>query len=207
MADQSMVATTVSTKKQFLFLIRKLGGFSKRPVLDVSESGEWHAEVVRRGGSLQSIVDDSDQESSEHLLVGSPAGSIGVAAHTMQRILVRDSLVFRESNVTPEMTIALANLLSSLKSRGKLVIPVAGDIDVAKEVWKARLAGLPGKMSQRVYKTGLLSYLNLTFLMRGIHNVQVLEFTVDRKVLSRLEWHRLAREAVMQRMQQSSAAA
>lgn len=205
MPDQSMVVSSDLTKKQFLFLVRKLGVFSKRPTLDVSAKGDWLSEVFQRGGKLQAIVDHSEEEPREEISVGSPSGSISHPVHSIQRILVRDSSVFNDSAVSPESTIALANLLSCLKSRGKLIIPVSGDIETASNLWSERLQGFPGKLTQREYKTGIVSYLNLTFLLRGVHQISVLEFTVEKKLTSRLEWHRLAREAVMNRMQKAAA--
>ncbi|MBT5018117.1 hypothetical protein OAH05_01165 [bacterium] len=205
MPDQSMVVSSDLTKKQFLFLIRKLGVFSKRPALDVSAKGDLLPEVFRRGGNIQAIVDHSEEEAREEISVGSPAGSVSQPAHSVHRILVRDSSVFSGSAISPESTIALANLLSCLKSRGKLIIPVSGEIEAATNLWNERLQGFPGKLTHREYKTGIISYLNLTFLLRGVHQIPVLEFNIEKKLISRLEWHRLAREAVMIRMQKAAA--
>lgn len=207
MPDRSAVAHLDLTKKQYFFLARKLGCFSNRPLLDVGGDGLWISELVRRGAKLHGIIDQSAENLPETVSVGSPAGSIKPAAHSMHRVLVRDLEVFQENRVGPETTIALANLLSCLKPRGRMIIPVASIDDEEFVLWKERLAGFPGKLNQRILKTGLGDYLSLAFLLRGIHQISVLEFILNRKPVSRLEWHRLAREAVMQRMQRSPAAA
>ena len=49
MSDRAAVTQSQLTLKQYLFLFRKLGGFSKRTVLDVSSKGDEIAEVIRRG--------------------------------------------------------------------------------------------------------------------------------------------------------------
>lgn len=207
MSDRAAVTQSQLTLKQYLFLIRKLGGFSKRTVLDVSSKGDEIAEVIRRGGSVQGIIDHAEGEVTDVVSVGSPSGSLSTPAHSVRHILLRDSLVFANENVTPETTIALANLLSCLEKRGKLVIPITGEIDSNHALWQSRLSGFPGKLIQRELKTGLVSYMNLTFLLRGVHSIPVLEFTIGRKLISRLEWHRIAREAVMERMKLENAAA
>lgn len=207
MPERSATDSRNLTKKQFYFLGRKLGCFSKRPVLDLGSEGNWTAEVARRGGAIQGIVDQAAEDLPEGITVGSPTGSIPQAVHSIHRILIRDISLFENDDVTPETTIAIANLLSCLRPRGRMVIPVAGLEGSEHQLWTERLHGFPGRLTARVYKTGLFDTLSLMFLLRGKHEIPVLEFTVDRKPISRLEWHRLARETVMQRMQKNPAAA
>ena len=207
MPERSATSSRDFTKKQFYFLTRKLGCFSKRPVLDLGANGTWATDVARRGGTIQAIVDDAADAPPEGITVGSPTGSIPQPVHSIHRILIRDLSLFESDEVTPETSIAIANLLSCLKPRGRMVIPVAELEGSEQQLWTERLHGFPGRLTTRVYKTGLIDTLSLMFLFRGKHEIPVIEFTVERKPISRLEWHRLAREAVMQRMQKSPAAA
>ncbi len=207
MPERPAVDSRNLTKKQFYFLGRKLGCFSKRPVLDLGSDGTWTAEVAGRGGAIQGIVDQAADDLPEVITVGSPTGSISQDVHSIHRILVRDLSLFENNEVTPETTIALANLLSCLKPRGRMAIPIADPEGTEHQLWTERLQGFPGRLTTRVYKTGLFDKLTLMFLFRGKHEIPVLEFTVERKPISRLEWHKLAREIVMQRMQKSPAAA
>lgn len=207
MPERPAVNSINLTKKQFYFLGRKLGCFSKRPVLDLGADGTWTAELAHRGAAIQGIVDQQSDDLPEVISVESPTGSIAQEVHSIHRILVRDLSLFENDEVTPETTIALANLLSCLKPRGRMVIPVTDPEGNEHALWTERLQGFPGRLTTRVYKTGLFDKLSLLFLFRGKHEIPVLEFTVERKPISRLEWHKLAREVVMQRMQNSPAAA
>lgn len=207
MSERPTVAHLDLSKKQFLFLARKLGCFSKHPLLSIGVDADLVDEAATKGAQIFGIVDQLDRDPGENLSVGSPAGSISVAAHSMTRVLLSHTSVFENTSPTPESTIALANVLSCLKPRGRMVIPLHEPDGAEFGIWKDRLAGFPGRLTQRVMKTGLVDYFSLSFVMRGIHNIPVAIFTLDRKAVSRLEWHRLAREAVMQRMQQSNAAA
>ena len=187
-------------------LARRLGCFSGRHVLDVSaDSAAWVLQTQQRKGTISGIVDVADS-TGEGLTCGSPAASISHSAHTVNCVLIRDNSIFAQSSTTVEMTIALANLLSCLKSRGRVVIPVT-DLDQARSIWTRRLEGFPGTLRAREIKTGILDYLTLAILFRGIHQIPVLEFTIGRKLLSRLQWHQLAREAVLNRHASSNAAA
>ncbi|MEW4487486.1 hypothetical protein AB1L42_05360 [Thalassoglobus sp. JC818] len=193
--------------KQFNMLVRKLGGFSRKPILDVSDgSDDWVVQLSRRGGTINGIADRADETDSEIVAVGSPAASIRYSTLSMHRVLIRNNSAFLTPDVTPESTIALANLLSCLKPGGKLVIPIK-DVDRCQCLWTRRLEGFPGTLKQRQIKTGMLDYLSFAFLFSGIHSLSVLEFTIGRKPLSRLQWHRFAREAVMNRSTGNSAAA
>lgn len=207
MPDRVTVARPELTTKQLNFLARKLGCFAKHTLLDVCTDGSWISAISRRGGTIRAITDRADAEVAGLITFGSPAASIQQEVHSVHRVLIRDHQVFDGDEANPETTIALANLLSCLGKRGRLVIPLAELGGREQRVWQERLAGFPGRISIRTYKTGLFDYLNLTFLLRGVHQISVLEFTVDRKLNSRLEWHRLAREAVMQRLAAASAAA
>lgn len=207
MPERVTVARPELTTKQLNFLARKLGCFAKHSLLDICSDGSWITEISRRGGTIQAITDRADAEVAGLIMFGSPAASIQQEVHSVHRVLIRDHQVFDGNAVNPETTIALANLLSCLGKRGRLVIPLAELGGEEQQLWQVRLAGFPGRISTRTYKTGLLDYLNLSFLLRGIHQISVLEFAIDRKLNSRLEWHRLAREAVMQRQAASSAAA
>ena len=207
MSDRSAVSSVNLSTKQLLFVARKLGSFSKRPLLHVGTDLEAIAKVRNKGGEISGIVDQKTTELPDYVSSGSPCGSMQTPAHSIHRVLIGDTNVFAGDGVTPESTIALANLLSTLKGRGKLVIPVTSLDGTERELWHQRLAGFPGKLTGRVLKTGMLGYLTLTFVVRGIHSIPVLEFTIDRKTISRLEWHKLAREAVMKRMQHQTPAA
>lgn len=193
--------------KQLTFLARKLGCFGNRSLLHVGTDSEAISAIRQRGGHILGIVEATDQAQPEWVTVGSPCGSIQVAAHSVQHVLIGDAAVFAGVQPTPESTIALANLLSCLKKRGRLLVPVPAVEGPEVELWRERLSGFPGKLTQRLYKTGVFEYASLAVVLRGIHRIPVLEWTIPRKLISRLEWHKFARDAVMQRMQQSSSAA
>lgn len=192
--------------KQLNLLARRLGSFSGRHVLDVSaNSSAWVVQTRKRGGTISGIVDSTDI-TDECLTCGSPAASISHPAHSVNSVLIRDNALFEQPSSTVETTIALANLLSCLKSRGRLIMPVT-DIETSRSLWTMRLDGFPGTLRSRELKTGLMDYVTLAFLVRGIHSIPILEFTIGRQLLSRLQWHQLARDAVMKRAATSSAAA
>lgn len=207
MSDRFTVSCPELSTKQLHFLARKLGFSAARPALSVGWEASWVEEVVRRGGEMRGIVDHAPATPSERIAVGSPAGSITQPVHTVARVLLGPIEVFQQADEGPEVTIALANLLSCLKPKGRLVIPIGEPGSEIQQLWETRLLGFPGRLTTRTYKTGFLDYCSLAFLLRGVHQISVLEFSIDRKPISRLEWHRYAREAVMQRAKSANAAA
>jgi hypothetical protein len=138
--------------------------------------------------------------------LGSPAASVPWSAHSLDRILFRGTSPFQAPEFSPELMIALANLGSALKPKGKLLIPVSGPDGEDAARWQRQLAVFPGTARIRELSSGLRAYLALAFLFGGLYRACVLEFTIARKPVSRLEWHRLAREAVLSRVQPPAAA-
>jgi hypothetical protein len=101
---------------------------------------------------------------------------------------------------------ALANLCSSLKPRGRLLIPLSGPDCESLVVWKAELAAFPGNLRINSYSMGWRGVLTLARLFGRDHRVSVLEFRMLRRQTSRLDWHRIARAAVMDKMNPPAAA-
>ena len=205
-SDHSYEIVPELTIRQLNFLSRRLGCFSGRTLLDVSaDSSEWVLQTKQRGGAISGIINNGN-EIDECVSKTAPQSAIKHSAHSLHRILIRDHQLFAHPHVTPETTIAIANLLSCLKSRGRVVIPIS-DVDKSLRLWTRRFEGFPGTLIKRELATGLIDYLTGTFLLRGIHKIPVLEYSIGKKLLSRLQWHQLAREAVLNRVDTSSAAA
>ena len=190
-------------------LARRYGAFTRRSILDVGcGDGVW-VQQLRRRGALISGLDDQQQGSDQEGVIhrGSPAASIPFAAQSCDVVLIRGTALFRHPEGNPEITIALANLLSCLKPKGRLVIPVSGPEDPATDLWKRRLDPFPVRDRMKTWSGGLIAWLTLASLFGRDHRVTVQEFVIGRKPISRLEWHRLARKAVLSAMQSPPAAA
>ena len=113
-------------------------------------------------------------------------------AQSFDCILLRDSHVYRGSLRGPEACTATANVLASLKPGGPLICCGLGDLDA----WEAHLSAFPGQ-SQRLElgNGGLMGALK--HLLGQARTSPAVEFCVPSAPICRLEWHRLARQAVM----------
>jgi SAM-dependent methyltransferase len=197
------------TDRQLDRIARRCGG-GRGPILDVGcGQGDWLVRRSRRGQPIQGLDDHSptDRPTPEGIHIGSAAASIPFPSHSFRMVLLRGTAPFERTESGPEVTIALANLLSCLKPKGRLVIPLPADRSEAVPLWTARLHLFPVRMREREITAGWLARSTLVALILGAPPVRVLEFRIGRKPISRLEWHRLAREAILGRSPLSSEAA
>lgn len=194
---------------QLDLIARSCGLYSGRSLVDVGTGdGAWVRKLAAQGRAIRGMEERKHASAAADAIIaiGSPAAAVPYAAHSVDAILFRGTSVFQADAFQPELLIALANLGSSLKPRGALLIPLGQDPAVDAARWESQLGIFPGSCRVRNLSTGVLSYLTLSFLWRGVHAVSLLEFRVNRRVESRLEWHRLAREAVLRRLQSPAAA-
>ncbi|WP_437204160.1 methyltransferase domain-containing protein [Planctomicrobium sp. SH664] len=209
MSEIGGVPQSLLSAGQLQFLARKYGAAAGRLFVDVGcGDGSGLLALKQRGMNVLGMDEKQNgaQAGSDLISLGSPAASIPWGAHSVDTILFRGTSSYSAGPFSPERMIALANLGSSLKARGALVIPLAAVNDPSAAEWQSQLQTFPGEFRVRTVSTGLLEKITLAFLFRGLHSVAVAEFRVGRSPVSRLEWHRLAREAVMQRMQPPAAA-
>jgi hypothetical protein len=141
------------------------------------------------------------------------AGGFPFGPHHFDAILVRASRIYSGDLTNPEASIATANLLSSLAPRRKaifLAAQLSGDAPL--DGWiaslQSHLAPFPGTVDVSRYVDGWEKWLSLEWLIGRQRDVDLtlVTFTAARKPVSRLEWHQIARQAVMGRMRQPAAA-
>lgn len=195
------------TLGQLNLIARHAGVFSGKTLVDVGcGDGSWFAPLRLQGRHIQGMEEKSQTNASpsEALAIGSPAAATPWEPHSRDAILFRGTSLFQAAEFNPELMIGLANLGSSLKARGRLLIPIFGNTPTEIEAdllrWKCQLSVFPGTFRSRLLTSGLRAYFTLAFLFGKNFQVTVIEFQVDRKVVSRLEWHQLARTAVMSRL-------
>lgn len=191
---------------QLNMIARQAGLFRGRTLVDVGTGDAvWLRNLAQRKLPIRGMEERKRTAvaADESMTIGSPAAAVPYAAHSIDTILFRGTSVFEQAAFQPEVMIALANLGSSLKPRGTLWIPVTSG---QTQHWQQQLEIFPGTVRVRSLKAGLMDYLTLAFLLQGLQAVDVIEFRAHRKVETRLEWHRLAREAVLKRMQSPAAA-
>ncbi len=169
-------------------------------------NGEWVQQWIRRGAKVQGLEEASRMTAvvGEGISAGSPAASLPYAVHSLDRVLFRGTSAYTQSAFHPELMIALANMGSLLKPHGRLVIPVSNEAEA--ERWTSMLSIFPGAVRIRQLSSGISAYLTLSFLFGGAHKVTVVDLNIQDKQVSRLEWHRLAREAVLKQTQTPNAA-
>jgi len=202
-------------------VIRKLlraGLFRARRILDVGcEDGRLVRHLQAAGRQAAGI---DDRSGLDPLIAGladahhrSLAGGFPFAPHHFDAILIRGARIYSGDLLNPEASIATANVLSSLAPRRKAVFlapQLAGDTPLSAWIagLQAHLAPFPGTVEVSQYVDGWEKWLSLEWLI-GRHrhiDLTLVTFTAARKLVSRLEWHQLARQAVMSRLRQAAAA-
>lgn len=196
-------------------VIRKLlrnGVFSARRVLEVGCEDGRLVRLLQAQGRQAAGIDD--RPGLDPLIAGLAdthhrglAGGFPFGPHHFDAIVVRGSKIYSGDLLNPEASIATANLLSSLAPRRRamfLAEQLAGDMPL--EAWiaslQAHLAPFPGTVEVSPYVDGWEKWLSLEWLIgrnRDV-NLTLVTFTAARKPVSRLEWHQLARQAVMGRL-------
>jgi len=207
MVESGSVSRQELTLGQLNLIARKLGVYSGKSLVDVGcGNGNWVSQLRRQGRAVRGMDEKqfAPAPASDIITVGSPAATVPWEPHSQDSILFRGTSLISAAEFSPELMIGLANLGSSLKPRGRLLIPLTGSTPAEIETellrWKTQLASFPGTFRSRLLTPGILSTLTLSFLWTGKVQVMVMEFQINRHVISRLEWHQLARTAVMSRM-------
>lgn len=190
---------------QLNLIAGKYGIAGRRSMIDIGcgEPG-WIQQQATKGRDLRALINNAELADAERVIAGSPAATIPFEAHAADVVLIDGTRELGPEADFLEMTIALANLGSCVKPRGVLLVPTVSD--EMTQVWQQRFAPFPVSMKQRELSGGLMAVLTLAKLFGRDYKVNVLEFRVQKKPLSRLEWHRLAHAAVMQHQNSASAA-
>lgn len=197
---------------QLNLIARKFGVASGKSLVDVGcGSGDWLTAWRQQGRTISGMEEKSGGSaiSNDAVILGSPAAAVPWEPHSQDTILFRGTSIFTAPEYSPELMIGLANFGSSLKSRGRLLIPLSNTPAVAEAElirWKGQLAVFPGTIRSRVLTPGLMHFLTLAFLAGPAAPVTVIEFQINRQLNSRLEWHQLARNAVMSRLNSTAVA-
>jgi hypothetical protein len=200
---------SILTAGQLNLIGRRYGIPAGTSLLDVGcGDGNWVLQQRARGLNVQGLEERSriSGEPGEAVVIGSPASKVPGEAQSWDRVLFRGTGLFDAPEFQPELMIALANLGAALKPHGHLIVPVNANSIHDVERWKRILAVFPGLVRVRQFKTGLSAYLTLSFLFSGVHQVTVVDLSIRDQQVSRLEWHKRAREAVMRRAQSGEAA-
>lgn len=166
------------------------------------------ADVVRlldRSGARAAGIDDSAGNNQEpgQVHFGSVAGGFPFPPQAFDLVLLGPCRAFEQGLKGPEPLIAMANLLSSLKTRGRLVW--LNTIDAPHPGGEEPATGLSqfaGDVTVSDYHDGWERFLSLEWLL-GRHRhirLQLTTLTVPRKPISRLNWHQLARDAALGRL-------
>lgn len=208
MSEKGIASPIALSNKELDLIARRLGGFSGLAFVDVGcGAGQWVRQQHARGRRISGMEDRAVPDASAAGIIasGSPAAAIPWPAHSLDVILFRGTSAFTAAAFSPERMIAFANLASSLKANGRLIIPLKQDI-AEGAYWQQQLQIFPGDFRIRTLTSGLRGLLTFQFLFGGMARIDVAEFRVKRKTTSRLEWHRLAREAVLSRATPPAAA-
>jgi len=194
------------TPGQLNLIARSAGLSSGRSLIDVGcGNGSWLVPLRQKGWNVAGLEEKANAAGAgEFVSIGSPAATVPWQPHSQDAILFRGTSIFTAREYSPELMIGLANLGSSLKARGHLLIPLTGSNSEQMEAnllrWKSQLSVFPGTFRSRLLTPGILHWLTLAFLSGPAASVTVIDFQVGRQLVSRLEWHQLARTAVMSRL-------
>lgn len=196
-------------------LIRRYGQRGNARMLVVGSNPAELVSCLRAGGVMAFGLFDgpapprdpylrpADQEVVPEVQPAVLHQSVPFLAQSFDCVLLGESDVYKGSLTCPEACTATANLLACLKPGRSLVC--CGP--VATAAYDRHLSVFPGR--SRTIALGTGGIVGVLQRLIGQGNAQPgIQFTIPDDAISRLEWHRLARQAVMasQACQQQPAA-
>lgn len=195
---------------QLNLIAKRYGVNAGCSLLDIGcGDGEWVLKLRGRGATVQGVEERhlTTAAPSDAIAIGSPAANLPGGVQSFDRVLFRGTSLIGAEAFHPELMIALANMGSMLKPHGRLVIPVnsANEQEIAR--WQSMLSSFPGTVRTRTLTGGIAAYLTLSFLFGGNAKITVVDLNIQNKQISKLEWHKLAREAVLKQMTKAQEAA
>lgn len=118
--------------------------------------------------------------------------SIPFLAQSFDAVLVQQNADYDGVLSSPEACTATANLLAALKPGGQFVYCGAGEFAGMKD----HLNEFPGQGVLLKLGTGGLLHLLLRLTGLAKPGLPALKYTIPQESITRLEWHRFARDAV-----------
>lgn len=119
-------------------------------------------------------------------------------AQSFECVLLRQTKTYDGSLSSPEACTATANLLASLKPGGVLLWCVP----VSRDELASHLSAFPGQPQPIKLGTGGMAGALLRTIGIGRNSgLPAVEYRLPKEPISRLEWHRIARQAVMSAQQ------
>jgi SAM-dependent methyltransferase len=135
---------------------------------------------------------------------GSLSSAMSYPQHHFDLVVVRPMPSFRGEIATAEHYVATANLLSCVKAGGRMIIvePAAGRDNATAaewtERWNRQLEAFTVEKKSSAYRDGGLMLALFGWLKKQPKlDLQLVQIAIPEKPVSRLEWHRQARAAVM----------
>ncbi len=145
---------------------------------------------------------------------GSLSSAMSYPQHHFDAVIVRPMPSFRGELATAEHYVATANLLSCVKAGGRMIIvePASGrDGSTAPEWierWNRQLEAFTVEKKVLSYRDGGLMLALFGWLKKEPKlDLQLVQLTIPKTPVSRLEWHRQARAAAMPKTRNSRKAA
>ena len=186
-------------------LARRYRLTSTSKLLDVGPNGDIVESLRARGVTAFGLFDGAapprDPYANQPELIEMPQRQPAVLhqgipfpAHSFDCVLLRETDAYEGSLSSPEACTATANLLASLRPGGILLwcVPVSrGDL-------ASHLSAFPGQPRSIKLGTGGIAGALLRAIGIGRNSgLPAIEYRLPTEPISRLEWHRIARQAVM----------
>jgi SAM-dependent methyltransferase len=140
----------------------------------------------------------------DHYAFGSLSSAMSFPQHHFDVVVVKPTPSFRGELATAEHYVATANLLSCVKPNGRLVIvePSSGRDGSPSsdwmERWQKHLGAFTTTRKVESYRDGLGWLLSFGFLSKTPKlDLRTIVLTTPEQAISRLDWHRQARAAVL----------
>lgn len=163
----------------------------------------------RSGVKAAGIDDDSGNQTAEPLVhFSSVAGGFPFPPHAFDLVLVGRCRAFENGLNGPEPLIAMANLLSALKTRSRLVwLRTTSDSHPDEDDLTDGLPNFAGEITSCAYEDGWERFFSLEWLIGRHRDIELdlTTLTVPRKPVSRLAWHQLARDAALAQVRSRAA--